>query len=440
MSALLNPMPSARASQGWSLIAQGDGDALPLRSFPCIVGRQPGLPVRIIHPTVSLCHAQLYQSGGRLVVVDLESRNGTFVNGEKITGETPLRAGDLLQFGAKAYRVDNQSWSDVSVTCQSEDVGDLALALAQFDKLIADQTVVPHYQPIVESATGKRIAYEALARSSLFGLDKPAMMFKAAEYFQKEAELSRIMRLAALACTDPDTQEPHLFLNTHPTELRDLKPMVLSLRDIRRMRPQQLITIEVHEAAAVDLNSMKMLRMALDDLQMGLAYDDFGAGQARLHELVEARPDYLKFDRQLICGLDSAGPDRRQLVESLVQISKQLGIATLAEGVETAEEAEACKSVGFDLMQGYYYGRPVSAEIEFGLPEAKVPAGNSLAEIAALTAEEAPATRQSSRPRPKHPTIRVARPARGFWGILAWLTGLLTRHNPVPTSPATDVK
>jgi EAL domain-containing protein (putative c-di-GMP-specific phosphodiesterase class I) len=304
-------------------------------------------------------------------------------------------------------------------------MGDLALALAQFDKLIADQTVVPHYQPIVEVATGKAIAFEALARSSLFGLDKPAMMFKAAEYFQKEAELSRILRLAGLACTNPDTQQPHLFLNTHPAELRDLKPLVLSLRDLRRMRPEQPMTLEVHEASAVDLATMKMLRLALDDLQMGLAYDDFGAGQARLHELVEARPDYLKFDRQLICGLDSAGADRMQLVESLVTISKQLGIATLAEGVETADEAEACKRVGFELIQGYYYGRPAALAFEFG----GLPAQPEKTELSLrVPYGPLPATAEA-RKSVSYRRNSLPLPARGFAARLAkvrcWLVNLL---------------
>jgi EAL domain-containing protein (putative c-di-GMP-specific phosphodiesterase class I) len=89
-----------------------------------------------------------------------------------------------------------------------------------------------------------------------------------------------------------------------------------------------------------------------------LAYDDFGAGQARLNELVEAKPDFLKFDRKLICGLDSANTHRLQLVESLVHMSRQLGIVTLAEGVETAAEADVCRRLGFELMQGYYFGRP----------------------------------------------------------------------------------
>jgi EAL domain-containing protein (putative c-di-GMP-specific phosphodiesterase class I) len=103
---------------------------------------------------------------------------------------------------------------------------------------------------------------------------------------------------------------------------------------------------------------------------MKLAYDDFGAGQARLNELVEARPHYVKFDRKLISALDKADADRRQMVASLVSMCRQLGIVTLAEGVETAAEAEACTAIGFELMQGYYFGRP--AEL------LRRPAGNAV--------------------------------------------------------------
>jgi hypothetical protein len=68
------------------------------------------------------------------------------------------------------------------------------------------------------------------------------------------------------------------------------------------------VTLEEHEAArGRDASTMKMLRLVLDDLNMKLAYDDFGAGQARLNELVEARPDYVKFDRKMISRIDKCG-------------------------------------------------------------------------------------------------------------------------------------
>jgi EAL domain-containing protein (putative c-di-GMP-specific phosphodiesterase class I) len=222
---------------------------------------------------------------------------------------------------------------------------------------VSDASVVPVYQPIVKADTGEIVAYEALARSRLYGLDKPAQMFQAAEYFQMEAELSRMLRREELTTTS-EVVLPHLFLNTHPAELSDFKQLVVSLREIREKRQTQPLTIEVHEATAADIGTMKMLRMVLDDLNMKLAYDDFGAGQARLHELVEARPDYVKFDRKLVMNLDKANVNRRQLVESLVKMCRQLGIVTLAEGIETAAEAQVCRLIGFELMQGFYYGRP----------------------------------------------------------------------------------
>ena len=351
-----------RSDAQWSLVAQDGGDVLPIRALPCVVGRHPGLPVRIVHPTVSLNHAEFRKDGDRLVLADLGSRNGTFVNGQRVEN-TPhtIASGDLAQFGGAVFRLQSHHLpSELSATCQGEDIGDLALALAQFEKLIGDSSVVPVYQPIVKAGSGELVAYEALARSRLFGLDKPDLMFKAAEYFRMEAELSRLLRRTELIHSCP-TQQPHLFLNTHPVELTDFKRLILSLREIRSVRPKQPMTLEVHEAAVADPNTMKMLRLALDDLNMTLAYDDFGAGQARLAELVEARPEYVKFDRRLITAIDQPGTSRQQMVESLVSMCRQLGITTLAEGVETAGEAKVCQDVGFELMQGYFFGRPAGA-------------------------------------------------------------------------------
>jgi EAL domain-containing protein (putative c-di-GMP-specific phosphodiesterase class I) len=360
-SSLLHP-PQPHTQSVWSLLAQDTHDVLPVRTFPCQIGRHPTAPIRVMHPTVSLIHAELRWRSNSLELADLGSRNGTFVNGKRLTAARIIQADDLLQFGGAVFRLQShsagsQSQASLNVTCQSEDIGDLALALAQFEKLVSDASIVPVYQPIVRADNGEIIAYEALARSRLYGLDKPAQMFQAAEYFQMEAELSRMLRREELT-TSSEAVLPHLFLNTHPTELADFKQLIASLREIRDKRPTQPLTIEVHEATVADVGTMKMLRMVLDDLNMKLAYDDFGAGQARLHELVEARPDFVKFDRKLVMNLDKADANRRQFVQSLVTMCRQLGITTLAEGIETAAEAQTCREIGFELMQGFYYGRP----------------------------------------------------------------------------------
>ena len=99
-------------------------------------------------------------------------------------------------------------------------------------------------------------------------------------------------------------------------------------------------------------------RSRLDDLDIRLAFDDFGAGQARLVELTETSPDNVKYDIELIRGLDKATPRRLRTLSTLVRMVRDLGIATLAEGTETLGEAEARREIGFELAQGIHFGRP----------------------------------------------------------------------------------
>jgi EAL domain-containing protein (putative c-di-GMP-specific phosphodiesterase class I) len=103
---------------------------------------------------------------------------------------------------------------------------------------------------------------------------------------------------------------------------------------------------------------MRKLRQLLNELDMQLLYDDFGAGQARLLEIIKVPPDILKFDICLIKGIHLLREKERKAVQSLLHMSQDLGIMVLAEGIEVREELEACVDLGFDLGQGYYMGKP----------------------------------------------------------------------------------
>ena len=94
---------------------------------------------------------------------------------------------------------------------------------------------------------------------------------------------------------------------------------------------------------------------------MQLAYDDFGTGQNRLAELIEVRPHILKFDMALIRGIHLATSRRQQFLQSLVHMVTELGIVPLAEGVEHEGEHAMCNKLGFQLAQGFLYGKPAMA-------------------------------------------------------------------------------
>ena len=90
-----------------------------------------------------------------------------------------------------------------------------------------------------------------------------------------------------------------------------------------------------------------------------LAFDDFGAGQTRLAELAKSPPDYLKFDKSLIHQIHLAPGRLHQMLSTFVNAAQDLGIDTLAEGIECSDEAETCRQLGFDFAQGFYYSKPL---------------------------------------------------------------------------------
>jgi EAL domain-containing protein (putative c-di-GMP-specific phosphodiesterase class I) len=149
----------------------------------------------------------------------------------------------------------------------------------------------------------------------------------------------------------------HLFMNTVPAEM-NLKRLRLSLEELRLIAPELPLALEVHETAVTNLDVMHGIRALLAELNIKLAYDDFGAGQARLVELIEVPPDYLKFDIILIRNIHRQSSRAQQVLKSLVCMAQDLGIKTVAEGIELEEELETCISIGFDLAQGYYLGKP----------------------------------------------------------------------------------
>ncbi len=353
--------PSTARQTRWLLSGQLTDDEpmrrIPIDGYPFTVGRSGDQALSIPSPTVSGRHAEILLKDGLLSVRDLGSTNGTFVNGVRVTEDCEVHRGDLVQFAQIVFRLSLEDSTPNLKTVQ-EDSADRALALIQFDKLMTERAITPHFQPIVAVDTRQTFGYEILGRSKLFGLSDPAMMFGAAAVLNLEAELSRIMRDEGVRVGQRIPGGQLLFFNTHPAEIDDLGVLEFSLRELRELDPHRPMVLEIHEATATQSAQMQQVRSVLDDLCIGLAYDDFGAGQARLVELVDVPPDYLKFDMKLVQGISDASLERQTMVERLVQMTIELGIVPLAEGIESPADHATCLQLGFACAQGFLYGRP----------------------------------------------------------------------------------
>lgn len=358
---------SALTDTVWFLTQQGEDKGtnryVSLNPLPFRVGRRSDMSLCLPFQTVSSLHAEIFRAADdTLWLRDVGSTNGSFLNGNPVKGEIELTEGDLIQFANIAFRLVKHG-----TICHSQtavvDAGDQALALTRFDELLSKRAVIAHFQPIVDLDRGNEIiGYEVLGRSRLFGLHSPKQMFLAASQLNLECELSRLLRYEGIQTGKQLPGAPPLFVNTHPLEMHEPEKLYDSLRELRKISPDQSITLEIHESAAVDPDSMKNLRDVLDGLDMQLAYDDFGAGQARLVELVRVSPDYLKFDMTLVQHIYKATPQHQQMLGALVQMARGLGIKALAEGVECENDSKTCHDLGFEFGQGFYYGRPAPAK------------------------------------------------------------------------------
>jgi EAL domain-containing protein (putative c-di-GMP-specific phosphodiesterase class I) len=338
-----------------------------LAPLPFVIGRQEGCHLRLTLSEVSRRHAEIYPHQDQLWVRDAGSVNGTFVNRQRIDSPRRLNSGDILHFGSQEFRITYRQGTSLPNSLVSGDTLGLPVVElpqgfveceAEFNQMLREGAIVPHYQPIVRLPDRRVVAYELLGRSRFPGLPSGAWpLLQIARSLGKEVELSELFRRAGVQQMAALDRRYRLFFNTLPIEM-NVRFLERSLRDLRALAPTLSLAMEIHEAAIAQVDAMRNLRSLLNELDIDLVYDDFGAGQARLVELIAVPPNCLKFDIALIRNIHRQPPRAQQALQTLVRMARDLGIQTLAEGTELAEEVETCAHLGFDLAQGYYFGRP----------------------------------------------------------------------------------
>lgn len=334
-----------------------------LTELPTVIGREEDCQLQLNSNSMSRQHARFDTENGQLTLTDLGSTNGTFVNRQRIEQPTPVQAGYILHFGNHEFRLMAEEVAERGPEAtRLRDTDQLPnqfpLHTEDFFELLREKQVRGFMQ-VITTSEGTPFAYELLGRGSNAVLgESPGVLFKLAETLESEVALSQLFRQRCFEDASLAGLTMPLFFNTHPEETRDFDTLLAELQRLKKLFPQLNLVFEVHEAAITDLDAMAEVRRELDKLNIGLAYDDFGAGQTRLLELVDVPPDYLKFDITLVRNLRNIDSPRYQLLNTLNTMISGLGIRTLAEGIETEETAELCRTIGIDYFQGFLFGRP----------------------------------------------------------------------------------
>ena len=278
--------------------------------------------------------------------------------------DTLLRSADLALYDAKRRGPNRYAFYDPAM-------GDRAAARTSLEadlrRALEDRAFVLHYQPVVRARTGATTGFEALLRwnRSNGAPISPADFVPIAEEAGLMPELGAWV--LAEACREAVRWPAHLTVsvNVSATQLRS----TCFIRTVERalaesgLAPHRL-EIEITETAVLENRDLTLgLLRQLRGLGVMIALDDFGTGYSSLSFVHTFPLTRLKIDRSFVRGLGQ-DPQSTAIVRAIIGLSRSLGLAVTAEGVETEEQRRLLvRERGLDL-QGYLFGRP-EAEARF---------------------------------------------------------------------------
>jgi diguanylate cyclase (GGDEF)-like protein/PAS domain S-box-containing protein len=313
-----------------------------------------------------------------------------------------VRNADVAMYESKQHGKDAVARYEPSMRLASALRLDTETALRE---AIEEHQFVVHYQPIVDLAEGRIVAVEALARWRRpgVGLVAPSDFIPIAEQTGLVRAMgAQLLRVACETAREWTTKaQVDLAVNLSPRQLQDplLVGMVeLALRD-SGFDPARLV-FELTESHILDDGVEALDRLArLRAMGIRLAIDDFGTGYSSLSYLEHLPVDILKIDRAFVVDLATA-PKRAALVRAIIAMSGALGLTTIAEGVETAEQLRIVRALGCDQAQGFHLAGPLDAADSAAFLARDIERGGLFRET--LTSPRSPAAAPAGRPRAAH--------------------------------------
>lgn len=231
---------------------------------------------------------------------------------------------------------------------------------------LENQELEVYYQPVVDLQEGIINGMEALIRWNhpQQGLVFPLDFISIAEETGLIIPMSEWILEQAAFQTQKWNQEGYEFLkvsvNLSPRQLTQSNLITTFDRILEKTKLKtQNLELELSETAILN-ESHSSLISAISERGIALSIDDFGTGYSGLSYLTHFRIDKIKIDKSFINDI-THNSDTAAIVTAMLAMAKELGIKTVAEGVETKEQLEFLRKRGCQYIQGYYFGRPVSA-------------------------------------------------------------------------------
>jgi EAL domain-containing protein (putative c-di-GMP-specific phosphodiesterase class I) len=262
----------------------------------------------------------------------------------------------LLLSNPESVRADAQSYS-------------FNPSAEELKQALHNNEIHTEYQPKTDLTTGKVVGFEALARwhSPTLGLIAPDQFIPVAEQSDLIHKLTySVLEDAIVACREWRRSRPNcgVAVNISPLVLSDprLPAEIDFLLNQNDVAPGKLI-IEVTESTLISnlaLATEVLTRLSIKGVRISM--DDFGTGYSSLKSLLLMPFTELKIDRSFV-GVCQTDPEAWKIVRATLALARDLGLRVVAEGVETAAINDQLRDAGCEMGQGWFYGRPLRAEV-----------------------------------------------------------------------------
>jgi len=251
-----------------------------------------------------------------------------------------------------------------------EQLAPLQVAIDRWDSawikpLLNQGRIVTHFQPIVRcGAPDSVFAHECLMRgiSEDGQLVSPATLLAAARATGTLFHLDRLARTTAIRMAAAANVEGTIFINFNPNSIYNpehcLRTTIQAVQE-SRLEPSRVVFEIVESEIIADFPRFRRIADFYRREGFRLAVDDLGAGYSDLNRVSELQPEFVKLDMDLTRNIHS-DPSRQLVVGQILEIAADLGMKTIVEGIESAEEHAFLQAAGADYAQGYLFGRPAA--------------------------------------------------------------------------------
>jgi diguanylate cyclase (GGDEF)-like protein len=273
-----------------------------------------------------------------------------------------LRRADIAMDRARSGRVARPVWFDAGMERALIAQGEIEQGI-RFG--LENGQFLPYFEPQVDLATGDVVGFEVLARwkHPLSGVIGPDVFIPVAEEIGLIGRLSEQIISEALREAAGWDRSIKVSVNISPSQLADgwfAQRIVRILSETAF--PAERLVVEITESSLfADLDLARMIVTSLKNQGVRLALDDFGTGFSSLAHIRSLPFDIIKIDRSFVANLNSKR-ESAAIIRAVTTLAAALSVPVCVEGIENEDAFKAVVRLGCAIGQGWYFGKPITAE------------------------------------------------------------------------------